>query len=151
MRNATAAVALSTRDCVLTVERTWATAVYDRYERVAFYAAREPEIAAELLVSLALVGTIFAAVPATESLDVAVLVSAAPRELVSSERAVSGGRFGEVEAVLENPRAEVPGYHIDSGRFPLADVHAGYPVAAELLGPWLSRFRGDDLLSRLRD
>jgi hypothetical protein len=150
-RHATAAVALSTRDCVLTVERTWATKVYDDDGALAFYAAREPEIAAEVLVSLALMGAIFAAVPVTESLDVAVLVSAAPRELVSSERAVTGGRFGEVEGILKNPRADVPGYHIDSGRFLLTDVRAGYSVAAELLGPWLSRFRGDDLLSRLRN
>lgn len=147
----TAAVAFTTRECAVCVDRTWATSITNDHGDVAFYAAREPEVAAELVIALKLVGALFASVPRTQSADIAVLVRAAPDQLVSSERAVSGGRFGEPAGYLRNPVADVPSYHIDGGRFELADVQAGYPVAEELLGPWLVRFRGDDVFQSLRD
>jgi hypothetical protein len=103
--------------------------------RLAFYAAREPEVAAELVVSLRLIGALFAAVSETESLDIAVLLTAAPaNQLVSSECAVSGGLFGDPAGYLPNPVEDVPTHHLDSGRFALADVRADYPAAEELLG-----------------
>ncbi len=134
------------------VDRTWATSVYDDHGEFAFYGAREPEVAAELIVALTLIGTLFAPVAETERVDIATLLTAAPRDqLVSSDRAVSGGRFGEPAGYLKNPVRDVPSYHLDSGRFDIDDVQAGYPVAQELLGPWLIRFRDDDLFARLRD
>lgn len=147
----TAAVAFTTRECAVCVDRTCATSITNDHGDFAFYAAREPEVAAELVVALNLIGALFASVPHTESADIAVLVRAAPDQLVSSERAVSGGRFGEPAGYLRNPVADVPSYHIDGGRFELADVQVGYPVAEELLGPWLVRFRGDDVFQSLRD
>jgi len=151
VRRSTAAAAFTTRECAVCVDRTWATSIPDDNGAFAFYAAREPEVAAELVVALALIGALFATVPETESVDVAMLLTAAPSDqLVSSERAVSGGRFGEPEGYLTDPMTDVPTYHLDSGRFPLADAEAGYPAAEELLGPWLIRFRSDDLFSRLR-
>jgi hypothetical protein len=150
-RHPTAAVAFTTRECAVCVDRTWATSIPDDHGNFAFYAAREPEVAAELVVAMRLIGSLFGSVSQTECADIAVLVRAAPEQLVSSERAVSGGRFGEVAGHLRNPVTDVPSYHIDSRRFALADVQAGYPVAEDLLGPWLVRFRRDDVFQRLRD
>jgi len=151
VRRSTAAAAFTTRESAVCVDRTWATSIRDDNGAFAFYAAREPEVAAELIVALALIGALFAAAPETEGVDIAMLLTAAPSDqLVSSERAVSGGRFGEPAGHLQNPVADVPTYHLDSARLPLDDVQAGYPVAEELLGPWLIRFRDDDLFSRLR-
>lgn len=71
-------------------------------------------------------------------------------ELVSSQCAVSGNRFGDPHPGIV-PRFDVPDGHIDSGRFCIDEVRAGYPVAEELLGPWLTRFRDDDLFELLRE
>lgn len=150
-RHPTAAVAFTTRHCAICVDRTWVTSIHNDNGDFAFYAAREPEVAGELVVALRLIGALFASVPQTESADIAVLIRGAPDELVSSERAVSEGRFGDPAGYLQNPVADVPSYHIDSGRFQLSDVQAGYPVAEELLGPWLVRFRSDNVFQRLRD
>lgn len=152
VRRSTTAVVFTTRECAVCVDRTWATSIYDDNDDFAFYAAREPEVAAELVVALTLVGALFATAPGNQSVDIAMLLTAAPsNRLVSSERAVSGGRFGEPAGYLQNPVEDVPTYHIDSGPFGLADVEAGYPVAEELLGPWLVRFRSDDVFRGLRE
>ncbi len=148
----TAALALSTRDCALRMDRTWPTAIHDDNGQLAYYAAREPEVAAELLVTLSVIGEVFTAAPLTTHCDVALLLSAAPRgehKLVSSERAVPGGRFGQPEGCIV-PTAEVPPHHFDHGRFTMAEIADGHSVAEQLLGPWLILFRGDDLLARLR-
>lgn len=151
VRRSTAAAAFTTRGCAVCVDRTWATSIYEDNGAFAFYAAREPEVAAELVVALALIGALFATVPETESVDIAMLLTAAPSDqLVSSERAVSGRRFGEPAGYLKDPVADVPTYHLDSGRFALTEAQGGYPIAEELLGPWLIRFRSDDLFSQLR-
>jgi hypothetical protein len=152
VRHSTAAVAFTTRDCAVCVDRTWATSIYDDDGQFAYFAGREPEVAAELVVALTVVGALLAATPDTKHVDIAMLLTAAPsNQLVSSERAVSGGRFGEPAGYLRDPVRDMPSYHLDSGRFDLSDVQAAYPVAEELLGPWLVRFRGDDLFQRLRN
>lgn len=148
----TAAMAVRMRDCALRMDRTWVTGVYDDRGDLAYYAAREAEVAAELLVTLAVATEVFGAVPGSSGCDVAVLVSAAPRgehQLVSSERAVSGGRFGDPVSRI-TPIAEVPPHHLDDGRFSTEEMSDGYAVAEQLLNPWLIRFRSDDLLARLR-
>lgn len=152
VRTATAAIAVTTRDSALRMDRTWPTRIYNDHGEFAYYAAREAEVAAELLVTLAVTAEVLDAAPGTTGCDVALLISAAPRgshQLVSSERAVSGGRFGDPAGYI-TPTAEVPPYHLDHGRFTLAEIADGYAVAEQLLGPWLVQFRGDDLLARLR-
>ena len=148
----TAAIAFDSRTCALRMDRSWPTSVHDDYGRLVYYAAREPEVAAELLVTLAVAGDLLQALSGATAMHVAVRVSAAPRGktlLVSSERAVSGGRFGEPDARIV-PTEEVPGYHEDAGRFSIADVRDAFAVAGPLLGPWLIQFRDDDLLASLR-
>jgi hypothetical protein len=70
--------------------------------------------------------------------------------LVSSERAVSGRRFGEPDARIK-PAAEVPPRHIDHGRFALTELVEPYSTAQQLLGPWLATFRDEDLFARLKN
>jgi hypothetical protein len=141
-----------TRGSVLRVDRTWATGVLDDAGNEAFYAAREPEIAAEMLVSLRLAGALLADVPGLRGADVAVQIAAAPMgtTLVSSERAVSGGRFGDPAGAIR-PTMEVPSHYVDEGRFQLEEIIDPYVATRQLLGPWLATFRGDDLFDRLRD
>jgi hypothetical protein len=71
------------------------------------------------------------------------------RALVSSERAVPGGRFGEVIA-LTDPVADIPPRHIDSYRVEIDSLAEPFQTAKELLGPWIAGVRDDDLFSRLR-
>ena len=134
------------------MDRTWATRIYNDQGEFAYYAAREAEVAADVLITLAVAAELFEAVPGTIDCDVALLISAAPRgshQLVSSERAISGGRFGDPAGYI-TPTAEVPPYHLDHGRFSLREMSDGYAVGEQLLNPWLLRFRSDDLLARLR-
>jgi hypothetical protein len=152
VRMPTAAVAVTTRDSALRMDRTWPTRIYTDHGEFAYYAAREPEVVAELVVTLAVTAELLEAAPGATGCDVALLLSAAPRgshQLVSSERAVSGGSFGEPAGHI-TPPAEVPPYHLDHGRFTLAEIADGYAVAEQLLGPWLVQFRGDDLVAGLR-
>jgi hypothetical protein len=118
----------------------------------AFYAAREPEVAAEMLVSLRLAGSLLAELPGLQAVDVAVQIAAAPMgtTLVSSERAVSGGRFGDPSGAIR-PTFEVPSHYLDEGRLRLEEIFDPYVATRQLLGPWLATFRGDDLLDRLRN
>jgi hypothetical protein len=141
-----------TRGSVLRVDRTWATRVLDDAGNEAFYAAREPEIAAETLVSLRLAAALLGELPGLQSVDVAVQIAAAPMgtTLVSSERAVSGGRFGDPEGAIR-PTLEVPSHYLEEGRFRPEEIADPYVATRQLLGPWLTTFRGDDLLDRLRD
>jgi len=153
VRTPTAALAFTTRACALRMDRTWPTPITDDRGQFVYYAAREAEVAAELLVTLAVIAEVFSAAGGTTDCDVALLMSAAPRgshKLVASERAVDGGRFGEPAGYI-TPVAEVPPYHLDDGRFTFAAVADGYAVAKQLLGPWLVQFRGDDLFARLRN
>jgi hypothetical protein len=151
-RRGTAAAAITLRDSGINVERTWPTAVEDDHGAFAFYAAREPEVVAEAIVAMRLAGAFFASEQAVTALDVAMLVTAAPAEpLVSSQVAVSGNRFGGVAGYIRNASAEVPSYHLDSGRFSVSEVQDAWEPAADLLGPWLVRFRTDDLFSALRE
>ena len=124
----------------------------DDHGAPAFYAAREPEIAAEVLVSLRLAASLLDGLSGLQGVEVAIQIAAGPigRTLVSSERAVSGGRFGDPEGSIR-PVAEVPSHYIDEGRFALDELSDPYVVAGALLGPWLATFRDDDLLDRLRE
>jgi hypothetical protein len=151
-RYPSAAASFVTRDSVVCVERTWPTRIGEDTGMLAFHAAREPEVAAEAIVSLVLAGGLLAPVAGLAAVDVAVLIAAgAPdRWLVSSERVVSGGRFGEVTAV-RNPVAEIPARYLDRGRFAIETLAEPFQVAKELLGPWFAGVRSDDLFSRLRD
>ncbi len=119
---------------------------------LAFHAARGPEVVAEAVVSLVLAGGLLEPVAGLAAVDVAVLIAAgAPdRWLVSSERVVDGGRFGEVTAVRD-PVAEIPARHLDRGRFAIETLAEPFQVAKELLGPWFAGVRSDDLFARLRD
>jgi hypothetical protein len=141
-----------TRGSVLRIDRTWATRVLDDAGKEAFYAAREPEIAAEMLVTLRLAGSLLAELPDLQGVEVAVQIAAAPMgtTLVSSERAVSGGRFGDPSGAIR-PTLEVPSHYLDEGRFRLEEIIDPYAATRQLLGPWLATFRGDDLLDRLRN
>ena len=147
----TAAAVFSTKTCVLTVDRTWPTAVVDDRGQLIFHAAREPELAAELLISLRMGASLLWQLPGLAAVDVALVIGAAPSgRLVSSERAVSGGRFGEPHEGVQ-PTAEVPSHHTDGDRFSVDDLRDPYRAARALIGPWLTTFRDDDLLARLRD
>ncbi len=147
----TAAATFSTRTGVLTVDRTWPTGVVDHRGQLVYHAAREPEVAAELLVSLRMGASLVSSLPGLAAVDVAIMIGAAPSgRLVSSERAVTGGRFGEPFEGIE-PAAEVPSHHTDGDRFSLDELRDPYRAAGALIGPWLSMFRADDLLRRLRD
>jgi len=147
----TAAATFSTKTCVLTVDRTWPTAVVDDRGHLIFHAAREPEVAAELLISLRMGASLLSELPGLAAVDVALIIGAAPSgRLVSSERAVSDGRFGEPHEGIQ-ATAEVPSYHTDGDRFSVADLRDPYRAASDLIGPWLTTFRNDDLLTRLRD
>jgi hypothetical protein len=141
-----------TRGSVLRVDHTWATQVVDDHGAPAFYAAREPEIAVEVLVSLRLAASLLDGLPGLQGVEVAIQIAAGPmgRTLVSSERAVSGGRFGDPGGV-HRPVAEVPSHYIDEGRFAVDELSDPYLATRALLGPWLATFRDDDLLDRLRD
>jgi hypothetical protein len=147
---ATASAAFLGREGVICVERTWPTAISDERGATVFHAAREPEVAAELIVALSVVGLLMTGIDDLDEVDVALLIAASPSPLVSSENAVSGRRFGEpyhrIRAI-----AEAPGHHVDSGRFSLEELSAGYPAAERLLGPWLATFRHEDVFMRLRD
>ncbi len=144
------AASFSTRTGVLAVDRTWPTAVEDGKGGVAFHAAREPEVAAELLVSLRLAAVLLAPLPGIEAVDVAVVFAAAPTNagLVSSERAVSGRRFGDPVARIV-PTADVPPRHVDHDRFAISELLDAYSAARQLLGPWLATFREDEVFERL--
>jgi len=147
----TAAATFSTRTGVLTIDRTWPTAVVDDRGRLVYHAAREPEVAAELLISLRMGASLVSVLPGLAAVDVAIVIEAAPKgRLVSSERAVDGGRFGEPHDGIK-PTAEVPSHHTDGDRFELNDLRDPYRAVSSLVGPWLSTFRGDKLLERLRD
>jgi hypothetical protein len=151
VRGTFAAASFDTDRSVLTVDRTWATRVHDDAGHPAFHAVREPEIAAELLVALRL-GAALLEPTGVDDVDVVVQVTAATegRLLVSSERAVSGGRFGDPEGSLGSPVEEVKAHHLDRLRFTLDDLRDPYRAGEELLGPWLATFRSD-LFDRLRD
>jgi hypothetical protein len=151
-RYPSAAASFVTRDSVLCVERTWPTRICDDAGRFAFYAAREPEVAAETVVSLALTAGLLESVPGLAAVDIAVLIAAGTPDgwLVSSERVVDGGRFGEVVA-LRDPPAEIPARHLDRGRLEIHDLAEPFLAATELIGPWFAGVRNDDLFSRLRD
>jgi hypothetical protein len=147
----TAAAVFSTKTSVLTVDRTWPTAVVDDRGRLIFHAAREPEVAAELLISLRMGASLLWQLPGLVAVDVALVIGAAPSgRLVSSQRAVSGGRFGEPHEGIQ-PTAEVPSHHTDGDRFSVDDLRDPYRAARAMIGPWLTTFRDDDLLARLRD
>lgn len=147
--HATASVAFLSREGVLCVERTWPTAISDERGATVFHAAREPEVAAELLIALGVSASLMSGINGLDELDVAVLIAASPSPLVSSERAVSGRRFGEPYHGI-HPTADVPGHYLDSGRFSIKELSAGYPAAERLLGPWLATFRDEDVFTRLR-
>lgn len=151
LRRGSAGASFMTRGGVLCVERTWATGVTDEDGAHAFYAAREPEVAAELLVALSLADALLGSIPGLHVLDIALLFASAPtgNSLVSSERAVSGRRFGEPEGRIR-PTAEVPSHYLDEGRFTPAELRAPYRLARGLLGPWLATFREEDLFDRLQ-
>lgn len=116
-----------------------------------FYAAREPEVAAELLVALSLADALLGSIPGLHALDVALLFASAPtgNSLVSSEKAVSGRRFGEPEGRIR-ATADVPSRYLDGGRFAPSELRDPYRLARTLLGPWLATFREEDLFDRLR-
>lgn len=61
----TAAAVFTTTNCAACVDRTWPTHIYDQYDRVVYSAAREPDVAAELIVALALIGTFYGGVSET--------------------------------------------------------------------------------------
>lgn len=144
-----AAVGFDTRTGALAVERTWPTMLGEDNEPLAYRAAREPDVLAELLVALRLAGALLAAY--ATPIDVAFYVGAvgdAHGHLVSSERA-AGPRFGAPVARVGNPHAEVPGRHLDTERFAIEDLTDPYRAARVLAGPWLATFRDDDLLVKL--
>jgi hypothetical protein len=149
-----AGASFDTRTGALTVARTWPTSALDDAQQFSFFAAREPEIAVEFLAAMALTAALLEPVEELEAVDVVVHVAAGADStggrLASSERAVSGGLFGEVEGHVENIKLEVPSHHLDSGRFTLDEVRDGFLVASAMLGPWLSLFRADDLIEQLR-
>jgi hypothetical protein len=150
VRGPRAAVAFDTRTGALAVERTWPTALGEDDEPLAYRAAREPDVLAEMLVAVRLAGTLLAAYDAP--VDIAFYIGAVGDEqgrLVSSQRAVSGPRFGPPVARVSHPRAEVPGRHLDSARFEIEDLVNPYRAAEVLVGPWLATFRDDDLLAKL--
>ncbi len=144
-----AAVAFDTRTGALAVERTWPTMLGEDDEPLAYRAAREPDVLAELLVALRLAGGLLAA--NATPIDVAFYVGAVGDEhgyLVSSERAV-GPRFGAPVARVGSPPAEVPARHLDTERVAIESLSDPYGAAGVLAGPWLATFRGDDLLAKL--
>ncbi len=145
-----AAASFSTRDSVLAVDRTWPTAVTDERGTLAFHAAREPEVAAEMLVTMRLAGVLLGELRGAQAVDVAVIFGSAPDtgHLVSSERAVSGGRFGEPESRI-SAVADVPPRYLDHARFAVEDLLDPYEPARQLLSPWLAMFRETDLFERL--
>jgi hypothetical protein len=149
---ASAAVSFSTRASALAVDRTWPTEIHDNHARTAFYAAREPEVAAEVLVTLRLAVLLLEPLPGIEAVEVATLFAAAPTDvlLVSSERAVPGGRFGEPDARI-SPVADVPTRHAENALFAITDLLDPYAAAEQLLGPWLATFRDESLFERLRN
>ncbi len=151
-RYPSAAASFVTRDSVLCVERTWPTRIGEDPGLLAFHAAREPEVAAEAVVSVAFAAGLLEPVAGLAAVDVAVLIAAGAPDgwLVSSERVVHGGRFGEVTAVRD-PVAEIPARHLDRGRFAIETLVEPFQVAKELLGPWFAGVRSDDLFARLRD
>jgi hypothetical protein len=148
--HATASATFLSREGVICVERTWPTRINDEHGNTVFHAAREPEVAAELLVALGVSASLMSGIDGLDEIDVAVLIAGAPSRLVSSERAVSGGRFGEPHHGIQ-PTAEAPSHHIDSGRFSIEAISPGYPAAETLLGPWLTTFRDEDVFMRLRN
>jgi hypothetical protein len=142
------------RGAVLGVDRTWPTRIYDDAGAFAFNAARESEVAAEALVSLRLASALLEPLPGLQAVDVAIQIAAAPAgtSLVSSEVAVSGGRFGEPAGYLPKPvETRVPSHYHDSGRFDIEELRDPYRATEHLIGPWLTMFRSDDLLLRLRE
>jgi hypothetical protein len=148
-----AAASFVTRSSVLGVDRTWATRIYDDAGELAYHAAREPEVVAEILVSLRLAAALLEPLSALRGVDVAVQIAAAPSgtTLVSSERAVSGGRFGDPAGYLPEPVAtEVRTHYHDTARVAIDDLRDPYQAAEQLIGPWLATFRRDNLLARLR-
>lgn len=145
--HATASAAYLSREGVICVERTWPTTIRDERGATVFHAAREPEVAAELLVALGVSASLLSGIDGLNEIDVAVLIAASPSLLVSSERAVTGRRFGEPSHRIQ-PTPEVPGHHVDSGRFSIEELTAGYPPAEALLGPWLATFRQEDVFTR---
>jgi hypothetical protein len=147
--NSWAAVAFDTRTGALAIERTWPTRLGEDGEPLSYLAAREPNVVAELLVSLRLAGAMM--VPYGTRVDAAFYVGAVTGSgfLVSTERA-GGPRFEEPVARVQNPRAEVPARHLDHARFGIEQLNDPYDAAGVLAGPWLATFHRGDLLARLR-
>lgn len=151
-RHRSAAASFDTRSTALTVNCTWPTSIYNEIGQLAYHAAREPEVVAEFLVSLRLAAALLDPLPTLRNVDVAVTIAAAPagKALVSSERAVSGGRFGEPYGGLPQPvAAEVDTHFSDSASFDLEDLRDPYKAAEYLVLPWVVTFRSDNLLARL--
>jgi hypothetical protein len=152
-RSPTAAACYITKGCALRVDRTWVTRIDDDGGQLAYFAAREPEVVAELLVALRLGGALLERLPDVNAADLSVQIAAAPsgKTLVSSEAAVSGGRFGDPAGYLPKPvTTEVETHYLDNARVTLDELRDPYLAADTLIGPWLSTFRSDDLLGRLR-
>jgi hypothetical protein len=144
-----AAVAFDTRTGALAIERTWPTRLGEDGEHLNYLAAREPNVVAELLVGLRLVGSVME--PYGTPVDAAFYMGAATAAgfLVSTERA-GGPRFEEPVGGLESPRAEVPARHLDHTRFDIGQLTDPYVAASMLAGPWLATFGRGDLLARLQ-
>ena len=147
-----AAASFTTQQCVLCVDRTWATGVRDPNGRISYYTAREVHVAAELLVALRLGAELLEPLGEPEAVDVVVQIAGAPKRLVANERA-AGPRFHEPEWHeawnSDPPPAEVPSHHLDYGRFSLGQIRAPFVVARSLVGPWLATFRDDDVFARI--
>jgi hypothetical protein len=87
--------------------------------------------------------------PGLAAIDVAIVIGAAPKDrLVSSERAVDGGRFGEPHDGIKFS-AEVPSHHTDGDRFELNDAGCS-PIRHRMLPATStqSSARGDGYASR---
>jgi hypothetical protein len=120
------------------LERTWPTDIADDAGRLAFRAAREPEVVAELATSL---GAFASLLRDADQVDVAVHLSAAPRSLVSSWRAVAGNFFGEPEGMLGTIEGDVEGYHTDCIRIDGRELLDPLAVAQTLTSAWILQFR----------
>jgi hypothetical protein len=143
-----AAVAFDTRTGALSVERTWPTLLGEDDEALNYYAAREPNVIAELLVSLRLAGELLASYG--RPVDVAFYVGAATPDgfLVSSERGAGPG-LAEPIALGATPPAEVPATHLDYDLFDLEHLADPQVAATALAGPWLETFNRGGLIAEL--
>lgn len=149
---AAASAAFRPRDSAVSVWRTWnARSTNDRGRPSSYFVARDTEIAAELLVSIRLIGGLLEAIePGPVDIGLHLAFATGSEWLVSSESAIPGGGLGEPAGYLSRPPTKVPGdSYDDTLRVESSELANSSALARELLAPWFSGFSDRSAFDRI--